>query len=73
MSEVISAPQEWVEAIGELKLPESTDRHLQDLMTRNNEGELSASERLELMSLAELSEKLSLIRAEAFQLLGRKP
>ena len=73
MSEVISAPQEWVEAIGELQFPESTDQLLQELMDRNNEGKLTSNEKSELTSLVDLSEKLALIRAEAFQLLGRKP
>jgi hypothetical protein len=42
-------------------------------MDRNNEGELSPPEREELEALVELSERLSLVRAEALQLLGRGP
>ena len=73
MSDVISVPQEWVEAVGELKLPDSTDRLLQELMDSNNDGTLTNNERAELVSLVELSEELSLIRAGAFQLLGKEP
>jgi hypothetical protein len=54
-------------------LPEQADRHLQQLMDRNNEGLLTDQERKELAALAELSEHLSLVRAEALHLLGRKP
>ena len=42
-------------------------------MDRNNEGLLTGTERADLESLVELSERLSLVRAEAIHLLGRKP
>ncbi len=42
-------------------------------MDRNTEGDLTSPEREELESLVELSERLSLVRAEALQLLGREP
>jgi hypothetical protein len=42
-------------------------------MDRNTEGLLTESERAELETLAELGEQLSLVRAQALQLLGRKP
>ena len=73
MAAVISAPVEWIESVGALTLPDKTDRRLQELMDRNNEGELSNSERRELEALVELSERLSLIRAEALHLLGKNP
>jgi hypothetical protein len=73
MSATIPAPAEWVEAIGELRLPSKADLRLQQLMDRNNEGELSQPEHDELEALVELSERLSLVRAEALQLLGRGP
>jgi hypothetical protein len=73
MSATIPAPAVWVETIGELRLPSKADRRLQHLMDRNNEGELSEPEREELEALVELSERLSLVRAEALQLLGRGP
>jgi hypothetical protein len=40
---------------------------------RNNEGLLDQSEREELEALVELSEQLSLVRAEALQILGKRP
>ena len=73
MDTTINAPLEWVESISTLKLPEHADQRLQELMDRNNEGGLSEQERSDLAALAEMSEQLSLIRAEAFRLLGRKP
>ena len=73
MDTTIPAPAQWVETIGELRLPSKADVRLQQLMDRNNEGELSSPEREELEALVELSERLSLVRAEALQLLGRLP
>ena len=73
MDTTIPAPAEWVETIGELRLPSKTDLRLQQLMDRNNEGTLSSLELEELEALVELSERLSLVRAEALQLLGRGP
>ena len=73
MSSTIDAPLEWVESVGDLRLPAKADRRLQELMDRNNEGMLTEAERSDLESLVELSERLSLVRAEALHLLGRKP
>ena len=73
MAATIDAPQQWVENIAMLCLPEQADRRLQQLMDRNNEGLLTEQERADLAALAELSEQLSLVRAEALHLLGRKP
>ena len=73
MSAVIAAPVDWIESVGDLRLPAKADRRLQDLMDRNNEGLLGKSEREELEALVELSEKLSLVRAEALQILGKQP
>jgi len=42
-------------------------------MDRNNEGRLTGEEREDLEYLVELSEELSLVRAEALHLLGRDP
>lgn len=42
-------------------------------MDRNSEGQLSQTEREELEALAELSERLSLVRAKALQILGKRP
>ena len=73
MSSTIPAPTDWVATIGELRLPSKADVRLQQLMDRNNEGQLSAPECEELETLVELSERLSLVRAEALHLLGREP
>ncbi len=73
MSSVISAPVDWVEAVSSLALPPRADRRLQELMDRNNEGQLNLTEHAELETLVELSESLSLVRAEAIHLLRRTP
>ena len=69
----LTAPMTWVESIGNLRLPPKTDHRLRELMDRNNEGLLSGDEREQLEGLVELSETLSLARAEALHLLGRTP
>ena len=48
------------------------DARIQDLMDRNDEGELTPSEHQELASLASLSEQMSLVRAKALVFLGRQ-
>ena len=73
MNSTIAAPIDWVEAVGNLHFPAKTDRRLQELMDRNNEGLLQESEREELESLVELSEQLSLVRGAALQILGKQP
>ena len=72
MNSVIAAPVDWIESVGDLRLPPKTDHHLQGLMDRNTEGLLNPAEREELEALAELSERLSLVRAEAWQILGKQ-
>ena len=73
VSNTIDAPLEWVETVGDLRLPPKANQRLQQLMDRNNEGLLTESEHLDLETLVEVSERLSLVRAEALHLLGRKP
>ena len=73
MSTTVTAPIDWVEAVGNLHFPPKADRRLQELMDRNNEGLLLESEREELEALAELSERLSLLRGAALQILGKRP
>lgn len=70
---VISAPVDWVEFVSEVRLPAKSDRRLQELMDRNNDGLLTQAEHAELESLVEVSETLSLVRAKALRLLGRAP
>ena len=73
MSPVIPVPVDWVESVARLRLPAKTDRRLQKLMDRNTEGQLIDSERAELESLVDMSETISVVRAGALHLLGRKP
>jgi hypothetical protein len=73
MASTIAAPLEWVENVGNLRLPPKSNQRLQWLMDRHNEGLLTESELSEVEYLVELSEQLSLTRAEALHLLGRKP
>jgi hypothetical protein len=56
-----------------MRFPAKTDARLQLLMNRNTNGQLSQTEREELEALAELSETISLVRAQALRLLGRLP
>ena len=63
----VDARLQGVETVATLKLPDQADRLLQYLMDRNNEGKLTDQERADLAALAELSERLSLVRAEALQ------
>jgi hypothetical protein len=69
----IPAPAEWIEHVSELRLPVRASERLVDLMDRNNDGMLNESERAELESLVELTQTLSLVRAQAYQLLNRRP
>ena len=69
----VEAPLEFVEALAALQFPQKTDALLQDLMDRNTEGSLSQAERGELEALVELNERLTILRAQALRLLGRKP
>ena len=73
MGVTVSAPVEWIAFVSDLRLPPRANKRLHQLMDRNTEGLLAESERAELETLVELSEQLSLVRAQALQLLGRKP
>lgn len=73
MAGVVQAPLDMVEAVAALRLPPRTDRRLQVLMDRNTNGALTAEEQEDLEALVELSETISLVRAKALHLLGRKP
>jgi hypothetical protein len=73
MSAVIEAPIEMVEAVAALRLPPRGDHRLQILMDRNTNGALTPEQKEELEALVELSETISLVRAQALHVLGRKP
>lgn len=71
MNAIIPTPRTFVEALSEFRLSVRADARLQDLMDRNNDGQLTATEKMELATLAELSEEISLLRAQARQLLSQ--
>ncbi len=73
MSAVIEAPRTLVESVAAMRFPARTDARLQSLMDRNTNGQLTPDEREELEALAELSEAMALVRAQALRLLGRTP
>lgn len=73
MAAVIETPVDLIESIADMRFPAKTDARLQRLMDRNTNGELTSDERVELESLVELSETISLVRAKALCVLGRKP
>jgi hypothetical protein len=73
VNSTIAAPIEWIESVGNFRFPSKADHRLQELMDRNNEGLLQDSEKEDLEALVELSERLSILRAEALQILGKKP
>jgi hypothetical protein len=73
MNSTMAAPVDWMESVGNLRFPPKADHRLQELMNRNSEGDLRGAEREELEAWVELSEQLSLIRAEALEILGKQP
>jgi hypothetical protein len=66
-------PKELMQEVARLRLPETTDRRMQLLMDRNNDGLLTACEHDELESLVAVSETVSLLRAKALRILGWTP
>jgi hypothetical protein len=73
VSTVVAAPLEMVEAVAALRLPKRGDQRLQYLMDCNTNGTLTPDQKEELEALVELSETISLVRAQALHLLGREP
>lgn len=69
----LAAPKSLIETVSQLRLPVQADRRLTELMDRNNDGLLAGNEVKELETLVEISESMSLIRAEALTVLGRFP
>lgn len=68
---MIETPVELVTSVADLRFPPKIDAHLQALMDRNTEGQLSEVEREELEALVELSETISLLRMQALRVFGR--
>jgi len=73
MTAMLNTPYDLVQSFADVRLPLKSDARLQSLMDRNTEGHLSPQEREDLELLVELSETLSLLRARAIQVLGRRP
>ena len=73
MPKSILTPVGFVESVAHLRLPPWADSRLQELMDANNEGRLSEPEREDLSSLVEWTESLSLLKAQAFSILGTRP
>lgn len=73
MAAMLGTPRDLVQSFADVRLPSKTDARLQSLMDRNTEDQLNSQEREDLESLVELSETLSLLRARAMQVLGRRP
>lgn len=73
MAETIAVPLEFMHAVAHLQLPSYTNRTLQELMDRNTNGTLNSDHQLQLESLVEWSESLSLLRGQALHLLGERP
>jgi hypothetical protein len=69
MSAIVAAPREFLEAVAALHMPIAVNKRLHVLMDRNNDGDLTDEERNELKAVADLSEQMSLVRAEASRLL----
>ena len=70
---VLQDLRELAEAVAALRLSPRMDRRLQELMDRNSNGQLTEIDRADLEALVEMSETISLLRAKALLLLGRKP
>ena len=73
MSALIKVPIAFVEAVADLRFPQKTEDRLQTLMDRNSDGILTPDQRNELQALLALGETISLIRARALMVLGKKP
>ena len=69
----IESQHQLMEASAGCRFPPSIDERMQRLMDFNNDGELSDAEREELAALADLGTAISLLKAHAMRLLGRKP
>ena len=69
MGAIVPVPRDALESLTAFRFPAKLDKHMQQLMDRNNEGLLTPSEREELEGLVELSEDLSLQKAQVERLL----
>ena len=63
----------FLEELAAQRFSPEADARCQWLMERNNFGELTEDEREELKALANLSQWMSLVHAQALLMLGRRP
>ena len=71
--EMVPTPRTLLEQMADMRFDPATDARLQDLMERNNFGELNATEKQELERYAMLNQRMSIVRGQAMFVLGRKP
>lgn len=69
MGAIVPVPREAWESLQAFRFPPKLDKHMQELMDRNNEGLLTPPEREELEGLVELSEDMALQRGQIRRLL----
>jgi hypothetical protein len=65
----VKVPLKLVQSVAALRFPEALNHRLQSLMNKNNNVPLTNEEKEILEYLVELSETLSLLRAQAIRLL----
>ncbi len=67
------SPTDLLKDVADLSFPPETEARMTWLMDRNTEGLLTPSEREELAALVKWGHRISLLRAKALLILGRKP
>lgn len=60
------------EAMLEFQLSEEEQNYIDDLLERNNEGELTTEEKTKLQQYAEIERTVSLLKAKAAYILSQK-
>jgi hypothetical protein len=70
--EMVPTPRELLEQMADLRFDPGTEARLEDLMDRNNFGELNEAEREELARYVALNQRMSIIRGQAMLVLGRQ-
>jgi len=70
--EMIPTPRTLLEQMADMQFDPATDARLQELMDRNNFGELDSNEKAELERYAMLNQRMSMVRGQAMLILGRK-
>ena len=73
MTADIESPTAVLEEVADLSFPPETEARMTWLMDRNSEGLLTPTERDELAALVHWGHRISLLRARALFVLGRRP